>query len=68
MIITAVLLGFSSHGIEELARRDNPGIEPGSRKVLEISGYQMGRAGSLSTLEEDVVIRIGARPNDLGGP
>jgi hypothetical protein len=29
--------------------------------------YPMGRAGSLSTLEEDVVIRIGARPNGLGG-
>jgi hypothetical protein len=59
----ALRFGFASHDVQEVTRRNNPGVAPSRRKVFEIAGHQVGRPGSLSTLQEDVVIRIGTHPD-----
>ena len=64
MVITvALLVGFAGHDFQKAPHRNNPGVEPGSRKVFEITGHQPSGPGSLSTLKEDVVIRIGTCPD-----
>jgi hypothetical protein len=48
--------------------RDNSGLAPGGGEVFSIAGHQIGRSGSLRTLQEDVVIGIGTSPDGFRRP
>jgi len=68
MIIAVGRVVFASHDIQKVTRRNIRVSSQRRRKVFEITGYQILRPGSMSTLEEDVVIRIGTHADGFRGP